>query len=146
MGQKNYELLNKAPNYLFWNSMWYSNTSFKNFLYLDFFLKNFIKIILSNKISNNFFKNLNNKNFKYLNFVYLKSFNNIDSTNTFLSFTPYFSKFWLLIYKDWVFFIFFFFYPTSKTLYLDNSLSDFDNINIQSNINFKTNSFLKFFF
>jgi hypothetical protein len=113
MGQKNYEMLNKVPQHMFWNSVWYSDASYKNYLYLDYFLKFFLKSVFSSKNSSFFFKTLNTKHFSYLTTLDTSlSVSKFFNTRTF---NPYFSRFWVLSYKNWLFFSFFFFYPVSKT-------------------------------
>ena len=114
MGQRNYELLNKAPNYVFWSSMWNSVYCFKNNLYLDFFLKNVIYSVFSSNSSQFFFKNLKLGN---INYLYNRSnhfiFDNVQDKG--LDFVnPYLSKVWLLLYKNWLFLTFFIFYPKGK--------------------------------
>ena len=113
VGQKNYELLNKAPNYVFWGSLWQTDYALKDYLYLDFFIKNILNIILTTKISQFFFKKLNTNNFLYLFDTFEKlNFKDLDTTAS--KFNPYFSKFWFLSYKSWLILTFFLFYPSGR--------------------------------
>lgn len=123
MGQRNYELLNKTPKYIFWNSMWNSSYCFKNSLYLDFFFKRIIFLLFSFNNSSLFYKNLKSLNNKFI-YNNLNSFNDSKDLNfnkqiDYLN--PYFSKVWLLIYKNWIFLTFFIFYPKGK-LNVDDSI------------------------
>ena len=130
MGQRNYELLNKAPSYIFWNSMWNSSYSFKNYLYLDFFFKQLISSVFFFNNSSLFIKNLKKQNSIYiyntLSFSDENNFLNLEKNLDFLN--PYLSKIWLLSYKNWIFITFFIFYPKGKVASED--LSNLEDLNI----------------
>ena len=129
MGQRNYELLNKAPKYIFWNAMWNSSFCFKNSLYLDFFFKQIIFSVFSFNNSSLFYKNLKNINNKFIynNLTFFSYDNDFSSSKQTDYLNPYFSKIWLLIYKNWVFLTFFIFYPKGK-LINDESVENEDMI------------------
>jgi hypothetical protein len=143
MGQRSYELLNKTPNYIFWNSMWNSSFCFKNNLYLDFFFKKLLNSIFLFNTSSFFFKNLNNKNNSYLykttNLFLEKNTEYFNKSMDYLN--PYLSKIWLLSYKNWIFLTFFIFYPKGKVAIEDSVIFDDATIDFYFYINNKKKNF-----
>lgn len=111
MGQKSYELLNRIPTHIFWNSLWHTAFNFSFYFYLNFFLKKYIYSLFFFSVSSNYFINLKSKNLKhfYTTQYFLNDTNHLEKDFNFL----YFSKYWFFIFKSWIIISFFIYYPTN---------------------------------
>lgn len=135
MGQSNYTLLNKASTYLYWNSLWYSNASLKNYVHMDVYIKQLLLTFFFNKSTDLFFYN------QILNSKIVHKFSNLSDSAVYSKtiYKPYNSKIWLLQFKNWLLLSCYFFYPQGL-INKDQSYAALDDLSDQSLFNFTASS------
>ena len=154
MGQINYPLLNKTPTFIFWDSFWHSKYSYKSFLYNDFFTKKILIFLFSSKYTHFFFKPTFYNFSKESLYLYQANKNTLLTKNKEINSTStpvYFSKVWLLVYKNWLILNFYLFYPSGISTFKEKN-SETSNIDLNlyqkplGSYNFYENDYSDFYY
>jgi len=113
MSRSNYPILNKLPNYLFWNSSWTSKYAFKSIFLFEYFFSFFFKKILFER----FYLIIFNKKFfnKVIYYNYFLKYFFLDNKKL-KRFYLYISKVWFFYFKNWIIFSLFLYKPEINVL------------------------------